>query len=97
MVERLEKATAQKDFQTICDDLLSNATRSQSGGTNCPAVLGARAHGVSQPRIVIKSIEVNGPSARVAVRTTASGQAETTDVIRLVREHGHFRIASLGR
>jgi hypothetical protein len=97
VVERLQKATAQKDFQTICNDLLSAATRRESGGTNCPAVLGARARGVSRPRIVIKSIEVDGPSARVAVRTTAGGQAETTDIIQLVREHGHFRIASLGR
>jgi hypothetical protein len=97
VVGRLQKATAQKDFHTICNDLLSDATRRESGGANCPAVLGARAHGVSRPRIVIKSIEVDGPSALVAVRTTASGQAETTDVIRLVRERGHFRIASLGR
>jgi hypothetical protein len=97
VVERLQTATAQKDFDTICTDLLSDATRRESGGANCAAVLGARAHGVSHPRIVIKSIEVDGPSAMVAVRTTASGQAETADVIRLVRERGHFRIASLGR
>jgi hypothetical protein len=30
------------------------------------------------------------------VRTTATGQAATGDVIRLVREGGRFRISSLG-
>jgi hypothetical protein len=97
VIERLEKATAQRDFATICDDLLASPTRKQAGGDSCPDVLDQRARGVRRPRIRIQSIEVTGDGARVRVRTTASGQAPITDVIRLVRENGRFRVLALGR
>ena len=97
MVERLGAATARKDFATICDELLSAATRQQAGGAQCESVLAARADGVRRPRIVIQAIAVEGAQAAVRVRTTAIGQAPTTDTIRLAREQGKFRIVSLGR
>jgi hypothetical protein len=97
VIQRLEKATAQRDFATICNDLLAAVTRRQAGGDSCPDVLGQRARGVSRPRIRIQSIEVSGNQARVRVRTTATGQAAIGDVIRLVREHGRFRVLALGR
>lgn len=97
MIARLQKATAQRDFTTICDDLFAASTRTQAGGTECPAVLGARARGVTQPRIAIKGIDLQGNTAEVTVRTTAVGQDPVTDVIRLVRENGQYRILSLGR
>jgi hypothetical protein len=97
VIERLQKATADKDFATICDQLLAAQTRKQAGGSNCAAVLGARARDVSRPRILIKGIEIQGQNAAVTVQTTASGQDPTTDVINLVRENGQFRVLSLGR
>jgi hypothetical protein len=97
LVQKLEKATAQRNFTTICDDLLAAATRRQAGGADCPDVLDQRARGVRRPRIRIQSIEVQGSQALVRVRTTATGQAATRDVIRLVREQGKFRVLSLGR
>lgn len=97
VIARLQKATAQRDFTTICDDLFAASTRTQAGGTECPAVLGARARGVTQPRIAIKGIDLQGNTAEVTVRTTAVGQDPVTDVIRLVRENGQYRILSLGR
>jgi hypothetical protein len=97
LVQRLEKATAQRDFTTICDDLLAATTRRQAGGAECPDVLDQRARGVRRPRIRIQSIEVQGNQALARVRTTAAGQAPTSDVIRLVREQGRFRVLSLGR
>jgi hypothetical protein len=97
VIERLETATAKRDFQSICDELLAAATRRQAGGAECPAVLAARARGVRRPRIVIRQIAVQGSQAVARVTTTAIGQAPATDTIRLVREGGSFRIASLGR
>ncbi len=97
VVQRLEKATAQKDFTTICDELLASATRKQAGGDQCVAVLGARVRDVKRPRIKIESIEIQGDRAEVKVRTTADGQATIIDVVRLVRENGKFRVISLGR
>jgi hypothetical protein len=97
VVLRLEKATERKDFTTICDDLLASATRKQAGGDECAAVLGARVRDVRHPRIKIQSIELDGARAQVKVKTTADGQAPASDVIRLVRENGQFRVISLGR
>jgi hypothetical protein len=97
VIQRLEKATAQHDFATICDELLSVTTRKQAGGQECAAVLRERASGIRRPRIRIQAIDVSDGGAQARVRTTAAGQAATTDVIRLVRENGGFRIASLGR
>jgi hypothetical protein len=97
VIQRLEKATAEGDFRTICDDLLAAATRRQAGDKDCADVLDQRARGVRRPRIRIQSIDVRGDQAVVRVRTTASGQAATSDVIRLVRENGKFRVLSLGR
>ncbi|MDT4932873.1 MAG: hypothetical protein QOK11_765 [Pseudonocardiales bacterium] len=96
MIQRLQTATRRHDFHTICDDLLAASTRRQAGGADCPAVLGERAKGVHRPRIVVQSIEVSANSALARVRTSATGQVATSDVIRLVREGGRFRISSLG-
>jgi hypothetical protein len=82
---------------TICDDLLAASTRAQVGGGQCPAVLEQRARGIARPRIQISQIYVQGKQASVRVRTTATGQAVASDVIRLIRERGQFRVLSLGR
>jgi hypothetical protein len=97
VIKRLQTATAKQDFTTICDQLLAAATRKQAGGDECAAVLEQRGRGVKRPRIRIQAIEVQGASAQVRVRTTATGQAAVTDLIRLVRENGSFRVLSLGR
>lgn len=96
-IQQLQKATAQRDFTTICDQLLASATRRQAGGEQCPDVLDQRARGLRRPHIRIVAIDVQGNRAQVRVRTTATGQAATTNVIGLVREGGHFRVLSLGR
>jgi hypothetical protein len=96
VVSRLERATAMRDFGTICNNLLASATRTQAGGADCVRVLGERAGGVRRPRIVIQAIEVAGNRAQARVRTSARGQAPATDVLRMVREGGRFRISSLG-
>jgi hypothetical protein len=97
VIQRFEKATAARNFTAICDDLLAEATRKQAGGDSCPDVLDQRARGVRHPRIRIVSINVQGNRAQVRVRTTATGQDSTGDVINLVREKGSFRVLSLGR
>ena len=94
-IQQFEKATAARDFTMICDQLLASASRRQAGGEQCPDVLDQRARGVRRPRIRIVAIEVQGNRAQARVRTTAAGQASVPNVIRLVREQGRFRIASL--
>jgi hypothetical protein len=96
VIQRLHKALVERDFRTVCDLLLSSAERRQAGGPGCPRILAQSAGDLRRPSIVIETIEVGGDHALVKVLTTAEGQAPARDVIRLVREHGRFRIASLG-
>jgi hypothetical protein len=96
VVAQFESATARRDFATVCERLLSAAERAQAGGSDCPRLMAARARGIVRPRIRIRRIELTAGGALVHVRTTAEGQAPTEDVIRLVRERGGLRIASLG-
>ena len=96
VIERLERATAAQDFATICRDLFTTAVRERAGGERCEEVLTERARRVRRPRIQIDRIEVTGKQALVKVTTTASGQARVADTIRLVRQGGRYRIASLG-
>jgi hypothetical protein len=96
VIARFEAATGRHDFETVCDRLLSSAERVQAGGMDCPRLMAARAAGIHRPRIRIRSIELTSRGALVHVQTTATGQAPTNDVIRLVRERGRLRIASLG-
>ena len=95
-MDRLEQATAKHDYAFICDQLLSAAARERAGGDDCARLLTARAGEIRRPRIQVQAIEIDGARAQVRVRTTAGGQAATTDVIHLVREKGRFRISSLG-
>ena len=96
VVERLHTALAAHDFAVVCDELLSSAERRQAGGSECPRLLATTARDLRKPRIAIQTIELSGDRALVKVTTTAEGQAPANDVIRLVRQHGRFRIASLG-
>jgi hypothetical protein len=96
VVQRLQKATAARDYATICDALLTASERAQAGGENCAQLMAERAKGIRRPRIRIRGIELMRNGARVSVQTTAVGQAPTSDTIRLVREGGRLRIAALG-
>lgn len=97
VIETLERATARRDFETICDRLFTAEVRERAGGEDCASLLRRTAARVRRPRIAIERIDVEGDSAVAEVKTKARGQAEASDTIRLVRERGRFRIASLGR
>jgi hypothetical protein len=97
VVQRLQRATAERDYKTICRDLFSRRVRDQAGGKDCPRFVKRQAGDVRNPRIEIKDITVRRSGASVRVETRASGQARAPETIELVREGGRFRIASLGR
>jgi hypothetical protein len=96
LVQRLERATADHDFQTICRDLLTPSARRQAGGPDCARLTRSAAAGVERPSIEIVSIDLAGASARAHVRTRASGQALVSDVLVLRRAGGEWRVDSLG-
>ncbi len=95
VVEELERAIASRDFERVCADLLSAEVRRQAGGGECPAMLARTSAGLRRPRIEIERVKIDGATATVDVTTSARGQEPAADQIRLVREDGAYRIASL--
>ena len=97
VVERLETALRRRDFETICDDLLTPAARTRAGGRRCVATMADSAEGLLRPRIRPLSIRIVGSRAEVRVRTEASGQAAIEETLELDRTGGRYRISALAR
>jgi ketosteroid isomerase-like protein len=95
-VQQLERATAQRDFATVCDDLLTASARRRAGGPDCVRLTRSAAAGVERASIDLKAIDLAGDTAHVTVVTHATGQAEVSDELVLRRERGRWRIDSLG-
>jgi hypothetical protein len=70
-------------------------TRIQRAGVTCRDALQTGLQDVRDPHVTVGKVSIDGDAATAEVRTTASGQAPSTDRLRLVRERGHWRIASL--
>ena len=96
VVERFERATAERDFATVCDELFTAAARERAGGEDCERLTRSAAAGISRPRIETKAIVVEGDRARVEVTTRATGQAPVPEVVDLRREGGEWRVEALG-
>ncbi len=95
MVTQLERATAARDFATVCEEVLTAAARERSGGTDCARLLRSAAEGVRRPSIEIRGIKLEGRRAQVEVRTRAEGQQTVSDVLELRREDGEWRVEAL--
>jgi hypothetical protein len=96
VVERLERATAAGDFETVCDDLLTAAARERAGGDECERLTRSAGEGIARPRIDVEAIDIRGDQARVELLTRAAGQAEVPAELELRRERGEWRVEALG-
>jgi hypothetical protein len=92
------KATADKDFDRLCGDLLAPALLDslEEIGLPCRVALQQSLRGVEEPRLVVGEIRVDGEQAEVDVRSSAAGQAPSQDTLRLVKVDEDWRIADLG-
>ena len=91
------EATAKKDYQRLCDDLLSPDLVEQVRRVNlpCEVALQTGFEDVENPRIEVRSVKIDGDTATAQVRSTASNQEPSTDTIQLQKVDGEWRIASL--
>ena len=91
------EATANKDYQRLCDDLLSPDLVEQVRRVNlpCEVALQTGFGDVENPRIEVRSVKIDGDTATAQVRSTASNQEPSTDTIQLEKVDGSWRIASL--
>ena len=95
-VDRLERAVATRDYQTICGQLFTAQARKRAGGAECARQLRSATEGVRDPSIQIRAIDVKGDRATVTVRTRAEGQARVSDELRMRREGGRWLVEALG-
>ena len=95
VVDRVERATAERDFATICDELFTAAARERAGADDCERLTRSAAEGIARPRIDLKAIRIEGERARAEITTRAAGQAEVADVLELRREQGQWRVEGL--
>ena len=95
VVRQLERATAAREYATICNDLFTDAARERAGGRDCERLLRSGAQSVRRPRIELRRIEIEGERATVRVRTRAAGQATVSDALDLRRAGGEWRVEAL--
>ena len=93
---QFERALADGDFATICGNLFTVEAREAAGGDRCPSVLQDTAGGLRSPDVRIVAINVRGNTATATVRARVAGGPPVTDVIRLVRQGGRYKIVSAG-
>ncbi len=91
------EATAKKDYQRMCDDLLSPDLIEQIRRVNLPCEVALRTglEDVENPRLEVRSVKLDGDTATARVHSTASNQEASDDTIKLVKVDGDWRIASL--
>jgi hypothetical protein len=90
------RATAEKDYQALCDRLLapSLVEEVESIGLPCEVAMRRGLGDVRDPRISIGTVRVDGERASVDVRTAAAGEEPSQDTLRLLRVEGAWRIIS---
>ena len=91
------RATAAKDYQALCDRLLAPSLIAdlKKIGLPCEIALQQGLGDVEQPRLIVGDVKVDGKKASAEVRTSAQGQAPSSDTIELERTEDGWRIASL--
>ena len=91
------RATASKDYQALCDKLLAPSLIAdlKKIGLPCEIALQQGLGDVRQPRLIVGAVKVDGKKASAEVRTSAQGQAPSSDTIELERTEDGWRIASL--
>ena len=91
------RATAAKDYQALCDRLLAPSLIAdlKKIGLPCEIALQQGLGDVRQPRLIVGAVKVDGKKASAEVRTSAQGQAPSSDTIELERTEDGWRIASL--
>ncbi len=90
-------AIAEQDYTGLCDDILAAdlVESVRSVGLDCPVALGLALEEVQAPSLEILDIEVVDDEALARVRTTAEGEEPSEDAVRLVKQDGDWRVASL--
>ena len=97
-VAEFGRATAAKDYQTLCDDLLAPSLVEdvESVGLPCEVAMREGLENVRDPRLTVGRVTVNGSRATAEISTSAAGEEPSRDTLRLENVNGTWKISSLG-
>ena len=97
VVQRFGVATARKDYQEICDELIARSLSSkvEALGLPCESAFKRGLDAVVAAQLTIESVRVKGDAAFAQVHSTAFGQPSSDDTLQLVRVDEQWKIASL--
>jgi hypothetical protein len=92
------RATADKDYATMCDRLLAPELIEDvtQAGLSCQRALKQGLDQVRDPRLTIGTVKIDGDSATAEIRTSAAGEEPSKDTLKLVKINGTWKISSLG-
>jgi hypothetical protein len=92
------RATAAKDYRTLCEDILAPqlVDKVTEVGLPCETALRQGLGRVKDPHLTIGRVQVDGDRASAEVQTSAAGEAPSKDTLKLVDVNGTWKIASLG-
>ncbi len=88
-------ATAKKDYQKICDELLAQALvdNAEQYGLPCEVAIKQGLGKVQAPRLTISAVTVKGDRASARVKTGAKSQFNATETLKLRRVDDEWRIS----
>jgi len=95
-LERYAKASRDKDYQTLCDDLLASelVQHIRNVGLPCEVALRKGLENRRSPTLRVLAVQVSGDQAVASVVGSAGGESTGASTYRLLREDGSWRIAT---
>jgi hypothetical protein len=94
---RFAQAAARQDYRTLCQQILAPSLirNVERIGLPCEIALSRGLGSVRQPKLVVRSVKVNGDRATASVHTTAANQAPLDGTVELQRLGGRWHVSSL--
>lgn len=91
-------AVQRHDYDKLCSDVFAPKLLEglQEIGLPCQQAMRRAFDEVKDPQLSVDQVEVKGAAASARVRTSASNQQPSADVVRLQKVKGRWRVSQLG-
>lgn len=95
---RYADALQRHDYDTLCGKVLAPKLLSgiEGIGLPCQQALRRAYDDVKNPQLSADQVKITGDTATARVRTSASGEPPSTDVVQLQQIKGEWRVSALG-
>ena len=92
------RSVERRDYQRLCDEVFAPKLLDGLAGIGLPCEVALRNSlgEVQDPRLTVGGVRVRGDRATADVRTSAEGQAPSSDTLELQRVDGKWKVSALG-